>query len=306
LRHEAIADSFFHCPDPRFETPAPERRHPHMKRINYNRLAAATVAAVALTMCATLAHAGDGRTCPGSTPFPNSAVVKTRLFNDCPTSAITVVNSYPVAISILDDSLDCFGFANRHAWSFSTDGTTDVAFENCSQYRWCADVTLSGTGGGEGGLRMSPWFSPDVDGVFMINASSGEIACFGGRVPFYSFTASQGLHYLKGTTVHMEIIYRPNALTAVFPASLQYNIVIGSSSYTSGPLAFNEGNPSEDPPHGLWGSLYPAFAGGYMQAYVGNGTPVNFVETWANICFDSDPITPVRGSTWGQLKTLYR
>ena len=277
-----------------------------MKRIFYYGLAVTALAVVAVSIGATFARAGDGRTCPGFTPTPNSAVVSERVFNDCPTSVLTVTNTYPAAITVLDDELDCFGFANRHAWSFSTDGVTLAQFENCSMYRFCADVTLSGTGGGEGGMRLGPWFSPVVDGVFMLNASSGEIACFGGRLPFYSFTAAHGLHYVKGTTVHMEVIYRPGALAPGDPGTIQYNLVQGGTPYTSGPLSFDQGNPTEDPPHGLWGELVPAYAGGYLQCYLGQGTPVSFQGKWENICFDNFPTTPVQKSTWGAIKTLYR
>jgi hypothetical protein len=277
-----------------------------MKRINYHRLAVTAFAVLALATSATISHAGDGRTCPGNTLTPVGVVVTTRDFNDCPTSTITVTNTYPSVVSVFDDTLDCFGFANRHTWSFSADGVTDGKFEDCSLYRFCADVMLSGTGVGEGGLRLSPWWSPHNDGQFMINANTGEIACFGGRLPFFSFTTKFGLHYIKGTTVHMEIVYNPNSLSFVNPATIRYNLTIGSSTYTSGPLGFDSGNTSEDPPHGLFGELFPAYAGGYVMGYVGNGTNVNFKGTWSNICFDNNAPTPARQSTWGHLKTVYR
>jgi len=277
-----------------------------MKRVCYNGLAVASFALVALTMCATLVQAGDGRTCPGGTPTPIGAVVTLRDYNDCPSSTITTTNLYPASITVLDQNIDCFGFANRHTWSFSTDGVTDAQFENCSMYRWCADVTLSGTGGGEGGLRLSPWWSPHNDGQYMLNANTGEIACFGGRIPFFSFTGRFGVHYVKGNTVHMEVIYRPGNLSISDPGTIQYNLVLGGTPYTSGPLGFDQGNTSEDPPHGLWGELFPAYAGGYMMGYLGQGTSVDFQGKWENICFDNFPATPTQKSTWGHIKTLYR
>jgi hypothetical protein len=270
-----------------------------MKRISYIGLAVIVLALGASAAQAQL-------TCPGSTPAANSAVISTRVFNDCPTSVLTVNNSYPAEISILDDTLDCFGGANLHTWSFSTDGLTKAQFENCSLYRFCADVTLSGTGGGEGGLRFSPWWSPDADGKFMINANTGEIACFGGRMPFYTFTVAYGLHYVKGTTVHMEIIYNPGNVSATNPAWIIYNLVIGGTHYSSGPRFFDSGNLAEGVLHGLYGELWQAYAGGYVQPTLGQGTPVNFTGDWKNICFDSDPVTPTKTTTWGTLKTLYR
>jgi hypothetical protein len=277
-----------------------------MKRIRYNRLAAMGVAVAALALSAVFAHAGDGRTCPGSTPNPTSATLGLRDFNDCPTSTLTFTNNYPSLITVHDDTLDCFGFANRHTWSFSTDGSTDAQFENCSAYRFCADVTLSGTGGGEGGLRLSPWWTAHNDGQFMLNANTGEVACFGGRLPFYSFTVNNGVHYVKGTTAHMEIVYFPHSLSSADPATITYNLTYASIAYTSGPLPFDQGNAAEDPPHGLWGELVPAYAGGYVQGYLGQGVNVDFQGSWANICFENDQATPTHHSTWGQLKTQYR
>ena len=276
-----------------------------MKRIRYHRLATAALAMFAFSLVAAVAGA-DVRTCPGTTPVANSAVVTIRDYNDCPTSTVTVTNAYPASIEVNDQVLDCFGFANRHTWSFSTDGTTDAQFENCSLYRFCADVTLSGTGDGEGGLRLSPWWSPHNDGQFMINARTGEIACFGGRLPFYSFTGAYGLHYVKGTTVHMEIIYNPEHLDVTEPATIIYNLVIGGTPYTSGKLHFDQANTAEDPPHGLWGELWPAYAGGYVMGYLGQGVDVSFDGKWENICYDFVAATPTRNSTWGRVKTLYR
>lgn len=255
-----------------------------------------------------VATANAQLTCPGNTPIPNSARVATRIFNDCPTSTVTVVNTYPALVSISDQNLDCFGFANLHNWSFSTDGgASSVQFENCSSYRWCADVTLSGTARGEGGLRLSPWWSPDVDGRFMINATNGEIAAFGGRLPFYSFTGAYGITYTKGVVAHMEAIYRPNGLNASSPATIEYRIALGAGpTYTSGPLQFDEGNVAEGAVHGNWGALYPHTVGGYFQLRPGEGVPVGMTADFANICFESLQVTPTVPSSWGRIKSIYR
>jgi len=45
---------------------------------------------------------------------------------------------------------------------------------------------------------------------------------------------------------------------------------MGGTDYSSGALAFDQGNPAEDPPHGLWGLLTPFGVGGYFQPQVGN------------------------------------
>jgi len=78
-------------------------------------------------------------------------------------------------------------------------------------------ISSFGTGNGEIGLRLSPWWSPDVDGVFMLNTASGEIACFGGRLPFYSFTGNHGQTYVKGTSVTLSIALSANVGTLILP-----------------------------------------------------------------------------------------
>lgn len=268
----------------------------------------ALVMAVGLA-CSVAANAGDGRTCPGSTPSVNSANIALRVFNDCPSSTLNSTNLYPGSITISDANLACFGYANLHTWSFSADGgLTKAQFENCSAYEFCANVTCDGNDPlGELGLRVSPWWSPDADGKFMLNVGTGEIACFGGRLPFYSFTAAFGVHYTRGSTVHMEIVYLPNALNSTSPATIQYSLVLGGTPYTSGPLAFDEGNLAEDPPHGLWGELVPAYAGGYFQPVLdGSGNPYNLTATWTNICFTDLTPVPAKHSTWGSVKAMYR
>src|SRR5437867_7436522 len=143
-------------------------------------------------------------------PVVNGAIVTTRTFNDCPISTVTTSNNYPASIEITDvmDTL-CVGFANLHSWSFSEDGgATAAVFNNNSNFHFSADFKIDGPGQGEGGLRISPWYGQFVDGRIMANATTGEIACFGGAIPFYSFTVNHGITYTKGTTIRFEETYR--------------------------------------------------------------------------------------------------
>jgi len=242
-----------------------------------------------------------------ATPAINSAVVITRVFNDCPGSTLSFVNNYPALISIDDQNVGCIGYANLHVWRFSTDGTTPAAFANGDAFKFSADLLLSGTGECEAGLQLSPWWSLLVDGRFNVRTTDGEIACFGGRLPFYSFTgAPHLLHYVKGSPIHLEIIYLPNGLSVGSPATIEYKLVYGGNPYTSGPLAFDEGNPAEDPPHGVWGMLSPAQAGGFVQFFVAQSGPQGAVHAeWANIGFE--PLTiAVEPATWSTVKGMFR
>jgi hypothetical protein len=241
-----------------------------------------------------------------ATPNPTSAVVIERVFNDCPVSILAVSNLYPGSITITDDNeAGCLGFANLHLWRFSTDGTTEALFDNDANYSFCADLTESGPGNGEAGLMVAPWWT-DADGFFNVRSTDGEIACFAGRLPFYSFTGSQALTYVKGTTVHVEIIYSPNGLSDVSPATIEYRYTDGSGLHTSGALAFDSGNLAEDPPHGLWGQLNEAKVGGHMKYFVGQSPQAPLTVAWTNICYANNTPTPTVKSTWGSMKALYR
>jgi len=250
-----------------------------MKRITFSSLAGLTFLTV--LMAATFAPQAIA-----ATPNPNNAVVKTRIFNDCPFTTINVVNNYPSLVSIEDVGLACSGFANLHNWSFSEDGTNAARFDNNSDFRFSADLVLDGSGNGEAGLRISPWWSQDVDGRFNVRTPDGEIACFGGRLPFYTFTGAYGLHYAKGNPIHLEMIYKPNGLSSTSPATIEYNLTYLGTTYGSGPLNFDMANPAEDPPHGLWGMLNNGRAGGYVQPRMDPGNfASSFKAEWANIAF---------------------
>lgn len=206
-----------------------------------------------------------------ASPAINSAVINTRIWNDNSTSIVTTSNSYPSSITIKDEQIVGVGWANLHNFRLSADGgSTAASFANADAFEFAADVTITGTAVSEAGLLVSPWWSLDADGRFQIRAGeNGEIACFGGRLPFYSFTGSQSLTYTLGNTVRLGVKYRPNSLSAGDPATIEYLLTMGATNYTSGALAFDEGNPAEDPPHGLWGMLTPAGVGGFFQPRVG-------------------------------------
>jgi len=258
----------------------------------------AMTAAAACMMFAAVAFA---------TPLPNSAVIHTRVFDDCPISVLTTSNLFPALITIDDQNVVppfCAGFANLHTWRFSTDGVNAIQFLNEDTFEFSCEVVLNG--GGEGGLNMSPWFSPDADGLFNVRTTDGEIACFGGRMPFFTFTGAFGLHYVNNTPIMLGITYLPNGLSPGSPGQIVYNLRYASINYTSGLLNFDEGNTAENPPHGLWGALTPWYAGGHMKMFVQTiGQPHSMHGEWRNIQYTAGP-TPTKKSSWHELKKLYR
>lgn len=232
-----------------------------------------------------------------ATPPVNSAVIKTRIFNDDSDSVLTVTDNYPALIRIADSQLDGDGaaeFANRHNWRFSTNDVDPAVFNNDDRFSFSADLVISGTGDGEAGLNISPWWSQDVDGVLNVRSTDGEIAVFGGRLPFFSFTNVFGVTYTKGETISLGMDYRPNSLSLVDPATVEYLVTVSGMDYTSGLLPFDEGNPSEDPPYGLWGMLNDARVGGFVQAFIDVGnSKSNLTAEWTNITFVPEPTSLV-------------
>jgi PEP-CTERM motif len=227
--------------------------------------------------------AGIVAVCGANAMAIDSAVINTRIFNDDPTSTLTTTNSYPALVQISDTPDADVGFANRHNFHLA-DAGVEHPFANGEPFSFSADLTISGAGQGEAGLQVAPWWSPNVDGTFNFRTTDGEIAVFGGRLPFYSFTGSQGITYTKGDTVHVGVIYDPHSLSMADPATIQYDVKIGATNYTSGPLAFDEGNAAEG--YGTWGHLDDARVGGYVQVFIsGSGSGNNLTATWENMSY---------------------
>lgn len=228
-----------------------------------------------------------------ATPVIDSAIIKTRLWDDFPDSALTFGNNYPDWLWIQDAGLvkddQPPDWANRHNFRLSENGgISEAVFMNDDAFAFAADVTISGTLNAEGGLSLSPWWSQDFDGVFMIRTDDGEVSCWGGRLPFYNFTAEYGVTYQPGTTVRLGMAYNPQDLTAEAPGIIRYFFQDADGTpYASPWLAFDMGNPDEDPPYGLWGILNDARVGGWFLPK-GDYDPDN----WSRIDFDNMMFIP--------------
>lgn len=225
-----------------------------------------------------------------ASPAINGAVMNLRLWNDFPGSSLAPLNNYPSTIQFGETNLvngGGGGYANRHNWRASDDGGANPAhFLNGDAFSLAANVSISGGGEAEAGLSASPWWSQNFDGVFMLRTSDGNIECWGGRLPYFSFTGAYGLHYTKGTTISEKIEYSPNSLSSADPATIRYTYTDGSGTYSSGWLAFDMGNPAEDPPYGLWGMLNDYMIGGYTQNL---GSAAGVTTTFSNIVYTQTP-----------------
>jgi hypothetical protein len=240
----------------------------------------------------------------GATPNPDGIVFHERVFNDCPGSVLSTTDNFPFMVAI-EDQIDAFcgGYANLHVWRLATMGS-DAVFNNNSAFSISATLTITGTGNGEAGLQISPWWSQLVDGRFNVRSTDGEIACFGGRLPFYSFTADQGLNYTKGESIWLSMTYFPNGLSMASPATVEYRLIYDGMVYTSGPLPFDEGNPME--PYGTWGMLDDGRVGGHLQVFNQAGVATGVKAQWDDICFQNLDAVPTESRTWGSVKDLYK
>lgn len=239
------------------------------------------------------------------TPNPTGIIFMQRIFNDCPISVLTTTDNYPALIEIQDENPGCGGFANLHGWRLAVAGLA-ADFPNDSAFRLSATLVISGTGNGEAGLQITPWWS-EADGRFNVRSTDGEIACFGGRLPFYSFTGSHGVVYQKGNAINLCVTYLPHGLSAAEPATIEYKILYNGNEYTSGQLPFDEGNPAEDPPHGRWGILNYAHVGGYLQYFLTQPMPPHLVNAqWTDVCFQNLGTVRIDDRSWGGVKALFQ
>lgn len=190
----------------------------------------------------------------------NSAVVQPRVFNDDPTSDFNFVNNYPASILLNDQSVDRNGdpggFANRHVWNFSSDGTTAHRFQNNDYFEAFMDVTLNAD---PIAPRKEAGFLLDTiggQGQFIVNTDAHEVVAFGGPLPFFAFPAT----FDAGETIRLGITYFQDT------DGLR-KIIYHADGMSSPAQAF--GNLEQ-------GIINNSTLGGYLQVVIDQNTPANF------------------------------
>ena len=228
-----------------------------------------------------------------ASPNVTSAVLHPRVWDDFPGSTLTWGNTYarnaPNNEAYIGGDGSIFfndvnnaesGWANRHMWRYSENTFNDAVFNNGDAFDISADVTITGPANTEAALEIAPWWSPDVGGGLTVITWNGEIAAFGGRMPFYSFTVEQGLTYTKDETIGLGIQYLPRSLTEEDPGLIKYNVTQGGTDYTSGWIPFDFGGGEG---YGAYGILDDARVGGYCLPQL-NAEPDDWSKTeWDNI-----------------------
>ncbi len=202
----------------------------------------------------------------------------TRWFNDYPGSTLTVTNGGLPSVRIQDSNFIGGNFTNRHHVALAQNGTR-FDFGSASQsFQLDVDVTINGTlpAHTEAGIwagKAPNWPSSagaDVGQFVCLPDNGGEIAAFGGGLPFFSNNQPANLgqaRSVRGVLTHLTLIYN----TSAFGSSLNYGI----NGVFTGPLQYTDGsgNPL---PNGLAASTVaggPLLLGVYVQGP--NGGPVN-------------------------------
>ena len=184
----------------------------------------------------------------------NSVVIQERRFNDYPGSTLTTVNNYPSLVSFSEGPFGAGGFANQHVARFSENGVTARSFLNAEAFDISVDVLLSVGSTAprkEAGFRMDSFIGGEG---FFILTSDGEVAAFGGPLPFFGF----GNIYTPGTSARMRMIYRPGAVSTM---EYMFNAV------SSGEVAF--GNTEN-------GVINGSDFGNYLQNQPNDNNPNDF------------------------------
>lgn len=139
----------------------------------------------------------------------NSLHVEERIFNDFPSSQLSITGNYQDGIRFREDfpQFTPGNFANKHWGTFATDGT-DYLFQDESSFQICFDITMNAVDGRprkEGGLFLR---NPHRDGWTaegaLLVASDGEVAVFGAGLPFFTFGNNA---YTLGTTARVIFNY---------------------------------------------------------------------------------------------------
>jgi hypothetical protein len=139
----------------------------------------------------------------------------TRWFNDLPGSNLTVTNNGLAGIRYQETNTATNGFANRHYAALSAGGVP-YSFGAAESWQLTVDATINGPLGSEAGIQIgtTPFFpssfGADVGNFVLLPNNGGEIAAFGGQMPFFSNNQVENAGMARsaiGTTYRMQVIY---------------------------------------------------------------------------------------------------
>jgi len=171
-----------------------------------------------------------------------SFVDQPRTFNDRPDSDLFYNSNYSPnagSVTIRESSYGAGGFANRHIAFYGDNGGGKVDFDYGDG--WDMKTTLR-VNAADSVDNVETGFQIDLFGfgLFGVLTGPGEIAAFGGPLPFHSFGAGV---YNIGDEVMLRMIHRPGAGegNSSDPSTMEYlynNLTTGSGWVSSGEVAF--------------------------------------------------------------------
>jgi hypothetical protein len=282
---------------------------------------------------AVLAAASFATTAFALAPNPNGVHVQLKYLApweavaQCPVSVSYATLNYPASIAVTDSFIPCTGWMNNHIWQYSEDGgASGAAVHPDDNFKYGADLVIDGSSaqGGEAYINLCPWWVA-FDGRINVKGGfgGGEVAAFGGFMPFVTWTDpgnsfnywGSALSYVKGTTIGLEIQYLggPTGPSVGSPGMVTYKVHYGGTDYVTPGLPINVGDtdkwalantfslPASD------NQANQIMAGGGMGD-ISDGPNVDTYmrATWSNVYFTNLQSTATKTTTWGAMKALYR
>ncbi|MBK9119661.1 MAG: hypothetical protein IPM18_08685 [Phycisphaerales bacterium] len=174
----------------------------------------------------------------------NAALLQERVVNFYPGSTLATVNNFPAMISLTESAFGAgTGFANRHdAWFSSDGGVTQHLTNNADAFDISVSVMLD-----VGSIAPRKEAGFRIGGGLFILTSDGEVAAFGGALPFHTFGNSA---YGVGDVATMRVIYRPGA-----QSTIEY--ILNGNSSGEKPFGNVENGIIDGSTIGLFGQFQP-------------------------------------------------
>jgi len=227
----------------------------------------------------------------------NGTVMQNRVWNDFASSTLVSTNNYPAQVS-WDESFPAGttgNFANKHLAYLSTDGgATPLGLNVGQSWTLTTNIQISAPNASprkEGALQIEnprPGLGYTDEGHVLV-ASDGEVAIFGGVMPFYTSNFTGGPWY---------------SLNSISTLTLEY---FAPGSNPMDPILGGLRVSMNDPVHGFhqspiltWGSMEPdgtkGFNTGTKIAFQAQNQRNPFIDDHSFISYTGTTIVPAPGA----------
>jgi hypothetical protein len=170
-----------------------------------------------------------------------------------------------------------------------------------------ATLTISGPAAAEAGLHITPVVHPGGRRPVNVDGATGTVTCGGGVLPPYDFTSAQGMQYVQGEAIRLEINYVPRGNSAAEPAWIEYELDYAGERFTSDLIEMTNCNPADGATYGCYGILNDARAGGHARMLWPEGGNEEVVVSFADVAYAPEgKATSAEGAARGAIKRRYR